>query len=213
MKTSLPILTLTDLAIMRGDITLCSGVCLSLGTGEICHLIGQNGLGKTTLLMQLAGILPTAVGQIDCLGNNTAKGALYIPHQTGLSETLSVAQNLAFLTALYGKVCSYDELERALAQVGLAGFGEMPSTKLSAGQSRRVGLARLWLFTPSDTPLLLLDEPFTALDVQMVDKLCQRLAELAKQGAAVLMTSHQPVACATKTLDLSVFFDKGADDE
>lgn len=211
MSALSPVLSLNNLSIMRGDTVLCRQVNLSLNQGDICHLVGQNGLGKTTLLMQLVGILPTLEGQIECLGETVARGALYMPHQAGIHENLNVYQNLAFLSSLYNVKASQEQLDWALAEVGLAGYGEVSSVQLSAGQTRRVGLARLWLMGVEDAPLWILDEPLTALDVAMIDKLLLRLQAFAKAGGAVLLTSHQPIACANKVLDLTAFV--GGDDD
>ncbi len=205
---SSPILSVNGLNVARGEIILCYGVDFVLNQGDICHLLGENGLGKTTLLMQLVGLLPTLQGQIDYLGNPWAKGAVYVPHQTGVHESLSVAQNLRFLLALYGQAPSDERLGWALSQVGLSGYQDVPAGELSAGQTRRVGLARLWLLTPSIAPLWILDEPLTALDVKMVVQLAGRIDEFAKQGGVVLFTSHQPLAVATKTLDLMNYLAK-----
>lgn len=201
----MPILTLHNVTVARGDFVLCDGVNLTLGAGDICHLVGQNGLGKTTLLMQITGILPTLSGQIDYQGKHNAKGAVYVSHQTGIHENLSVAQNLSFLVALYGICPTSEEIEVALAQVGLAGFGDVKVGELSAGQGRRVGLARLWLLDTNHAPLWVLDEPLTALDVAMVIKLSGRIIDFAKSGGAVLITSHQALDIATMTVNLTDF--------
>lgn len=198
------VLTLQDITIQRGDFPLCEGVSLSLAGGEICHLVGANGTGKTTLLMQLAGLLPMQTGQVSYLGQPTLPIApLYVSHQLGIHPNLTVKQNLTFLLNLYGIQPSAAQIETALDWVDLSGFESMGSNQLSAGQTRRVTLARLYLMTVKQSPLWLLDEPFTALDVSMVARLQQRLQEFSNSGGAVLMTSHQPVEVATKSLNLS----------
>lgn len=199
------LLSLKNVNIARSEFVLCHNVSFELARGEICHLLGENGLGKTTLLMQIVGLLPTLSGQIDYLGNQVAKGAVYLPHQTGVQESLTVRQNLAFLLALYGVTPSDEQLEIALQQAGLAGLSHVPARELSAGQTRRISLARLWLLTPDISPLWVLDEPLTALDVAMVATLSARLKAFAGAGGAVLLTSHQPIDIATKTVDLSDF--------
>lgn len=198
-----PVLTLEGVVVTRGELPLCRAVDLCLHRGEIYHLLGENGLGKTTLLMQIMGLLPTLFGQVSYLGEQgVAKGALYISHQAGVHENLSVRQNLRYLLALYGETPSDDALKSALASVGLLGFEDLPVAGLSAGQTRRVGLARLWLLSPKVMPLWVLDEPLTALDVAMVARLCERLAQFAREGGAVLLTSHQPVPVATHSFSL-----------
>lgn len=203
-QNKLPILALQNLTVQRGDFPLCVGVELSLYLGEICHLIGANGTGKTTLLMQLAGLLPLYEGDVKYLGEaHLPVTPLYVSHQLGIHPNLTVKQNLTFLLNLYGVNPSADDIDAALDWVDLAGFENMGSNQLSAGQTRRITLARLYLMTPQQTPLWLLDEPFTALDVSMVGRLQERLQTFVASGGAVLMTSHQKVDVAHKRLNLS----------
>ena len=198
------ILSLQDITIQRGDFPLCEGVTLTLSSGEICHLVGANGTGKTTLLMQLAGLLPLLEGEVFYQRQSTLPIApLYGSHQLGIHPNLTVRQNLTFLLNLYGIKPSAEQIETALDWVDLSGFENMGSNQLSAGQTRRVTLARLYLMSVQQTPLWLLDEPFTALDVSMVARLQQRLQEFVNSGGAVLMTSHQTVEVANKSLNLS----------
>lgn len=203
---SAPILTLDKLTIQRGEMPLCTGVTLNLSAGTICHLIGENGTGKTTLLMQLAGLLPVLTGAIGYQGiSQLPVQPLYVSHQLGINPSLTVAQNLTFLLNLYGISPSYADIDAALSWVGLQGFESLSSNHLSAGQTRRITLARLYLLTPEVTPLWLLDEPFTALDVSMVARMEQRLSEFVNDGGVILMTSHQPVGVANHRLDLSAY--------
>ncbi len=199
-----PLLTFDELTVQRGEIPLCEGVTLSLAAGNICHLVGANGTGKTTLLMQLAGLLPILTGTVGYQGTaGLPIQPLYVSHQLGIHSSLTVAQNLSFLLNLYGITPTAAEIDEALAWVGLQGFETLSSSHLSAGQTRRITLARLYLLTPQVTPLWLLDEPFTALDVDMVARMEDRLREFSYAGGAILMTSHQPVAVANQVLDLS----------
>lgn len=201
---SKPIVVLDKVTVQRGDMPLCEGVNLSLEAGQICHLIGANGAGKTTLLMQIAGLLPVIDGSIRyCDDPAITLQPLYVSHQLGIHPHLTVSQNLTFLLNLYGLSPTADEVDNALTWVGLQGFESLSSSHLSAGQTRRIALARLYLMQPDITPFWLLDEPFTALDVDMVALLSERLCEFASQGGAVLMTSHQPVEIADLVLDLS----------
>ncbi|WP_350560222.1 heme ABC exporter ATP-binding protein CcmA [Psychrobacter sp. CAL346-MNA-CIBAN-0220] len=199
-----PLLTFDELTVQRGEIPLCEGVVLDLSVGSICHLIGANGTGKTTLLMQLAGLLPIITGSIYYQGTaGVPVQPLYVSHQLGIHPSLTVAQNLTFLLNLYGISPSNADVDDALAWVGLQGFETISSSHLSAGQTRRITLARLYLLTPQVTPLWLLDEPFTALDVDMVARMETRLREFVGAGGAIVMTSHQPVGVANQVLDLS----------
>lgn len=199
-----PLLDFDALSVQRGEVPLCEGVSLTLAAGGICHLIGANGTGKTTLLMQLAGLLPVLSGEVSYRGvAGLPVQPLYVSHQLGINPSLTVAQNLTFLLNLYGIAPSRDDMDEALTWVGLQGFESLSSSHLSAGQTRRITLARLYLLTPAVTPLWLLDEPFTALDVDMVVRMETRLSEFAQLGGAIIMTSHQPVSVATQVLDLS----------
>ena len=198
------LLVLDELTVQRGEIPLCEGVTLNLAAGSICHLVGANGTGKTTLLMQLAGLLPVLSGEVVYQGTvSLPVQPLYVSHQLGIHPNLTVAQNLTFLLNLYGISPSIADVDDALTWVGLQGFETISSSHLSAGQTRRITLARLYLLTPEVTPLWLLDEPFTALDVDMVARMEDRLREFATAGGAILMTSHQAVGVANQVLDLS----------
>lgn len=207
------VLSLQDVSISRGEFVLCQAVNMTLKRGDICHVLGENGLGKTTLLMQIVGLLPTLTGRIDYLGQQTAAGAVFVAHQTGIHESLSVRQNLRFLLALYGLDVGDEKLEFALSMAGLTGLADVPARELSAGQSRRVGLSRLWLLTPEVSPLWVLDEPLTALDVAMVSRLSERIQAFAEAGGAVLLTSHQPMAIANQRLELAQFVGEATYDE
>ena len=198
------LLVLDELTVQRGEIPLCEGVTLNLAAGSICHLVGANGTGKTTLLMQLAGLLPVLSGEVVYQGKvSLPVQPLYVSHQLGIHPNLTVAQNLTFLLNLYGISPSIADVNDALTWVGLQGFETISSSHLSAGQTRRITLARLYLLTPDVTPLWLLDEPFTAIDVDMVARMEDRLREFATAGGAILMTSHQAVGVANQVLDLS----------
>ena len=201
-----PVLALADLTVQRGEIPLCEEVLLQLSAGSICHLIGANGTGKTTLLMQLAGLLPVMTGTVLYQGQaGLPIQPLYVSHQLGIHPDLTVAQNLTFLLNLYGISPSASDIDDALTWVGLQGFETISSSHLSAGQTRRITLARLCLLSPDVTPLWLLDEPFTALDVDMVARMERQLCDFAQAGGSILMTSHQAVGVANQVLDLSEY--------
>ncbi len=204
--SSNPLLDCQNITVQRGEFALCEGVNLTLNRGDICHLIGENGTGKTTFIMQLAGLIPILDGEVFWQGEkNLPVQPLYIAHQVGIHLQLTVEQNLRFLLALYGIKPTADELEQALDWVGLSGFENVVCYQLSAGQTRRVGLCRLWFGSRQvvSFPFWLLDEPLTALDVAMVAKMEQLLYNFAQAGGAVLLTSHQAVAVANSQLDLT----------
>ncbi|MFW2178243.1 MULTISPECIES: heme ABC exporter ATP-binding protein CcmA [unclassified Moraxella] len=200
------LLNCQNLTVQRSEFPLCEGVNLTLKAGDICHLIGENGTGKTTFIMQLAGLIPIIEGEIFWQGKKSLPiQPLFIAHQIGIHLQLTVEQNLRFLLALYGITPTFDELDQALDWVGLAGYEAIPCYQLSAGQTRRVGLTRLWfgLNNVQSQPFWLLDEPLTALDVNMIAKIETLLQDFANRGGAVLLTSHQAVGVANKQLDLT----------
>lgn len=206
--TLTPLLACHDVTIQRGEFALCENVVLQLYQGDICHLIGENGTGKTTFIMQLAGLIPLIQGEILWQGTpNLPIQPLYIAHQVGIHLQLTVEQNLRFLLGLYGIKPTTDELWQALDWVGLSGYEDIACYQLSAGQTRRVGLSRLWfgVSRADSIPFWLLDEPLTALDVNMIAKVEKIMQDFANQGGTVLLTSHQAVAVANKTLNLQTF--------
>ena len=182
-------LRVQDLSVQRGDRLLLSQFNFTLQAGEGVHLLGANGAGKTSLLRVLAGIAHAASGEFQ-LGDGCRM--IYLGHVLGLKPELTVEENLAFLLQLSGQAeqCS---IEQALHEVGIARYFDARVGSLSAGQKRRVGLARL-LLEPAG--LWLLDEPFAALDVKATAWLCERIDAFLLQGGSVLLTSHQPVATA-----------------
>ena len=156
--------------------------------------------------MQLAGLLPVLTGEVSYQGvASLPVQPLYVSHQLGIHPNLTVAQNLTFLLNLYGITPSTEDIDAALTWVGLQGFETISSSHLSAGQTPRITLARLNLLTPEVTQQSLLDEPFTALDVDMVARMEDKLCDFAHAGGAILMTSHQTVGVANQVLDLTEY--------
>jgi heme exporter protein A len=149
------------------------------------HLRGANGAGKTTLLRILAGTVPSRLRRRGA----ATPARLFLGHQGAVKGLLTARENLLWHPAgeRYGTT---GDIDAALATVGLRGYEDVSVAQLSAGQQRRVNLARLYLST---RPLWLLDEPFTAIDVQGVAALTRRIPEHAQAGGAVLLTSHQSV--------------------
>ena len=174
---------------------LFSNLSFNLAAGQLLHIEGANGCGKSTLLRALAGLLSPTAGTLLWRGQPLAaadsdyRAALcFIGHKAGLKSELSPLANLRHLQSLAATPATEERLLQVLAGVGLAGHEQLAVARLSAGQQRRVALARLWL---SKAPLWLLDEPFTALDKKAVAGLCKHFATHLAAGGAIVMASHQ----------------------
>ncbi len=199
-----------NLACIRDNRTLFAKLELQLSPGEIVQLAGPNGAGKTSLLRILAGLAEPDMGRVlwqhqPILNQRQAyyRQLLYIGHQAGLKQRLTPLENLSFYQALQGGGGSDASLWLALEQVGLLGLEELPAGQLSAGQQRRVALARLWL---SAAPLWILDEPLTAIDRDGVLALAALFGRHCRAGGMVLLTTHQPLpecGVPVRKLDLS----------
>ncbi|HAM9849018.1 TPA: cytochrome c biogenesis heme-transporting ATPase CcmA [Escherichia coli] len=185
-----------ELLCERDERTLFSGLSFTLNAGEWVQITGSNGAGKTTLLRLLTGLSRPDAGEVLWQGqplhqvrDSYHQNLLWIGHQPGIKTRLTALENLHF----YHRDGDTAQCLEALAQAGLAGFEDIPVNQLSAGQQRRVALARLWL---TRATLWILDEPFTAIDVNGVDRLTQRMAQHTKQGGIVILTTHQPLNVA-----------------
>src|SRR5690554_2601747 len=157
---------------------------------------GPNGSGKTSLLRLLSGLMHPSAGDVLIKGESIqqqrgelARNLLWLGHAAGIKGLLTAEENLSWLAALHNGA-SREQIWQALAAVGLAGFEDVPCHTLSAGQQRRVGLARLYLDAPA---LWILDEPFTALDKDAVTQLEKHLAEHCNNGGMVVLTTHHPI--------------------
>lgn len=190
---SASLLEAMGLSCERDGRVLFQGLDFSIVPGSLTRVEGPNGSGKTTLLRILAGLHDGFDGQILWQGQprngdreSFLRNLLFMGHRPGVKPLLTPLENLRFLIS--GRQMSTDgELVEALARAGLAGFEEVPCQHLSAGQTRRVALARLLL---SDEPLWILDEAFTAIDQQGVKGLEQLLINRADMGGAVILTTH-----------------------
>ena len=186
MPTTTPLLAANNLTLSRGGRQLFSGLSFDVSAGNLIQIEGCNGAGKTSLIRILAGL--SRYGFDGNVSRNEA--ILYLGHHSAVKDMLSPRENLAWSVSGRGQY-SIAEIDRALDKVGLYGYEDVPSHALSAGQHRRVNLARLYL---SDCPLWLLDEPFTAIDKAGVKSLEELFVAHVKRGGAIMLTSHQALA-------------------
>lgn len=209
MSATSPFLEAVELTCERDMRVLFERLDFALHPGQMLQIAGPNGSGKTSLLRLIAGLMQPAEGQILLRGQPLAeqrreltREMLWIGHAAGIKGLLTPEENLTWLCALHEPVTK-PMIWDALAAVGLRGFEDVASHTLSAGQQRRVALARLHLPAPS---LWVLDEPFTALDKHGVAQLEAHLARHCEQGGMVVLTTHHTlshVPAGFRELDLA----------
>ena len=188
-----PLLQAIDLECERDERLLFQNLSFSILPGTVTRVEGPNGSGKTTLLRMLAGLNDAWSGELLWCGKprsgqreEFSRNSLYLGHRPGIKPLLTPVENLRALTS--GRRPVPDPvLRQALEGTGLAGFQDLPCRKLSAGQQRRVALARLLI---GDEPLWLLDEVFTAIDAGGVSAIENLLRQRAAEGGAVVVTTH-----------------------
>lgn len=188
-------LEVSNLTAIRDERVLFEALSFTIQSGEIVQIEGRNGTGKTTLLRIIAGLGDCEEGKILWNKHLTVNNRdlfhqdlLFLGHQTGVKRELTGYENLSFYQSIHQDKIDKETIWNALAQVGLAGREDVPVAQLSAGQQRRVALARLWL---SKQPLWILDEPLTAIDKQGVKVLENLFLNHANQGGIVILTTHQ----------------------
>jgi heme exporter protein A len=197
-------LTAEKLTCVRGERTLFAGLSFHVAAGQALALEGANGAGKTSLLRLIAGflapragrlVLKTTQGQSD---DNEERGRVigWLGHQDGLKPQLTVMEQLIFFAALYGSTAGCDA---ALEEVGLARQKDFPCRYLSAGQKRRLALARLMI---SKRDLWLLDEPFAALDRDGQALMARQMTRHCGQGGLIIAATHEPLGLANASLQL-----------
>ena len=206
-EAATPLLELRNLACERDDRLLFSGLDLQVRTGDVIQIGGPNGAGKTTLLRAIAGISSDFQGQIFYTGQPLSEAAwdfagdsLYLGHLPGIKKALTPAENLEWYKAQNGAAIAIHD---ALSAVGLYGYEDTPCYQLSAGQLRRVALARLHL---SRARIWILDEPFTAIDKVGVSQLEALIAQHCAKGGAAILTSHQDLTLPQlRVVDLQAY--------
>lgn len=194
----MPNLDVQDLACRRGGRILFAGLDFSLSEGDAALALGRNGAGKSSLLRVLAGLIPPFTGSIKWNGEDVRRepyefraSMRYVGHADGLQTNLTVIQNLRYWAALYRSSTSRDALEQALAAVGLDELADLPARMLSAGQRRRLALARPIATQPGG--LWLLDEPTVALDRPSIAKIEAAITAFRASGGIVIASTNAPL--------------------
>ncbi len=188
-------LEVNALSIARGGVPVLEGLSFALTAGQALVLRGPNGIGKTTLLRSVAGLQPALSGQVDVDPDSLA----FVGHSDGIKSTLSVEENLSFWAQVFGK----SDISTALAAFHLDGLADRPAGLLSAGQKRRLGLARLLV---TGRRLWLLDEPTVSLDKDAVAMFAEAIRAHLASGGAALMATHLDLGLEeAEALDLSPF--------
>jgi heme exporter protein A len=200
----LSLIEVQDLACERGGRRVFRNVSFAAAAGQAMTLEGPNGAGKTSALRMLAGFLPPAAGEIRVhmsagyvIADDEERGRLigWFGHHEGIKAQLSVMENARFFASLYG---ARVELKSILDRVGLTKLTELPAQYLSAGQRRRLSLARLIL---SARPLWLLDEPLSSLDAAGRRLVAELIGEHCDDGGIAIVATHE-----TLGLDATRFF-------
>lgn len=173
---------------------------VGVSSGEVLQVEGPNGSGKTTLLRILTGLSDAYEGDVLWKGESIRRDRSrflsqiqYLGHLAGIKQALTAQENLRWYMSARG-VAAVEKIDPVLSRLGLRGYEDVPCYKMSAGQQRRVNLARLLLVPAA---LWILDEPFTAIDKKGVELIEQLVCDQAEQGGSVIITTHQPLSRIT----------------
>ena len=185
-------LSAIDLACVRGGRQVFAGVNFAIAGGEALTISGRNGAGKSSLLRMIVGLVRLAGGRLMLEDGDpelsVAEQAHYLGHQDALKSSLSVAENLRFWAEYLG--VKTDEIDAPLKAVGLDGLADLPAAYLSAGQRRRLSIARLFAVP---RPIWLLDEPASTLDSAAQERLAQLMRAHLADGGLIVAASHGPI--------------------
>lgn len=196
-----PCFIMEDLACRRAGRVLFAGADLALGPGEAALIVGPNGAGKSSLLRVVAGLIPPFAGRMLWQGEDVRRepeifrqAMRYVGHADGHQSALSVIENLAFWARLSGADASRPALLKGLAAVGLDPLADLPARLLSAGQRRRLSLARPISTVTGQPGLWLLDEPTVALDTASIVRIEQAIRDFRADGGIVIASTNAPLS-------------------
>ncbi|MHA6323512.1 heme ABC exporter ATP-binding protein CcmA [Roseivivax sp. CAU 1753] len=190
-------LRVSGLSVSRGGVAVLDGVGLALARGEALVLRGPNGSGKTTLIRTIAGLQPPLEGAVEGI-----EAVAYAGHQDGLKTSLTVTENLGFWASVYG-AGGASAVSEALARFDLGALRDRLAGNLSAGQKRRLGLARLLV---TGRPVWVLDEPTVSLDAASVALFAAAVKAHLAEGGAALMATHIDLGLPeARVLDVTPF--------
>lgn len=188
------LLAVQDLAVARAGVPVLQGVSFALEAGRALVLRGPNGIGKTTLLRTVAGLQPPLEGQVQAAPDSVT----YAAHVDGVKATLTVTENLTFWARVFGT----DAVGAAMDRMALRDLAERRAANLSAGQKRRLGLARLLV---SGRAIWVMDEPTVSLDAASVQLFAAVVRDHLADGGAALIATHIDLGLEADVLDLSPF--------
>lgn len=190
-----------NLVCERGGRGVFSGVSFALDAGRLLAVTGRNGAGKSSLLRVVAGLVPKAGGSLALEGADPERGlgehCHYAGHADALKASLTAGENLAFWAAFYGD--PWLDPDEALERLAIAHLADLPAAYLSAGQRRRLTLARLFV---SRRPLWLLDEPTSALDTATQALLAAHMREHLAAGGLILAATHADLGLPAQRLEI-----------
>lgn len=194
-----------NISINRGEQEIVSGISFELSAGDALIVTGENGSGKSTTLRGVAGLLPLSIGSISLRDENDKQfeGEMreychYLGHKNAMKSTLSVRENLEFWQQFCGD--AHLTVEQALEEVDLLHTLDLPFHYLSAGQKRRVAIARLLV---SDRPVWIMDEPTSGLDGHSVKTFTNLCHAFCAEGGILIAATHLPLGIETeKTLEI-----------
>jgi heme exporter protein A len=191
-RTRLMRLSAVDLACHRGGRDVFTGVNFAVAAGEALTVTGRNGAGKSSLLRCILGLVRIAGGRLTLDGGDgelsVAEQAHYLGHQDAVKPSLSVAENLRFWAGFFGERAV--NIAGPLATVGLDALADLPAAYLSAGQRRRLSIARL---LAAKRPIWLLDEPASSLDAAAQDRLADLMRAHLAGGGLIVAATHGPI--------------------